>query len=105
MSYRPHKRKRATSLKGKCIEYVGDNLHKVFEAQVLDLKLREQVLEYLCETPNLVELPDGEPSRLPFALGCLPAACSFRISFCCQNLVDKLREEGLLRVVAGYGVC
>ena len=41
MSYRPHKRKRATTLKGKCIEYVGDNLHAVFEAQVLDLKLRE----------------------------------------------------------------
>jgi len=60
MSYRPHKRKRATTLKGKCIEYVGDNLHTVFEPRVLDLELREQVLEYLCETPNLVDLPDGE---------------------------------------------
>ena len=59
MSYRPHKRKRATCLKGKCVEYIGDNLHKVFEAGVLDIKLREQILEYLCETPMLVELPDG----------------------------------------------
>jgi hypothetical protein len=73
MSYRPHKRKRATSLKGKCVEYIGDNLHKVFEASVLDLKLREQILEYLCETPILVELPDGAARprlRVACALSC-----------------------------------
>jgi len=57
---RPHKRRRATNLKGKCVEYIGDNLHAVFEADVLDVKLREQILEYLCENPVLVELPDGE---------------------------------------------
>jgi hypothetical protein len=56
---RPHKRKRATCLKGKCVEYIGDNLHAVFEAGVLDIKLRVQILEYLCENPVLVELPDG----------------------------------------------
>jgi hypothetical protein len=56
---RPHKRKRATCLKGKCVEYVGDNLHAVFEAGVLDIKLRVQILEYLCENPVLVDLPDG----------------------------------------------
>ena len=62
MSYRPHKRKRATQLKGKCIEFIGDNLHSVFahvDAADVDIKLREQILEYLCESPVLVELPDG----------------------------------------------
>lgn len=58
-SYRPHKRKRATTLKGKCIEYIGDNLEAVFKEEVLDIKLREQILDYLCESPILVELPDG----------------------------------------------
>eukprot|EP00960_Hanusia_phi_P037909 753180-Hanusia_phi.AAC.1 len=35
MSYRPHKRKRATRLDGKCVEVVGDNLEKVFNAERL----------------------------------------------------------------------
>lgn len=63
MAYRPHKRKRATSLEGKCVEYIGDNLHKVFEPNMLELKFRKQILEYLCETPILVELPDGTARR------------------------------------------
>jgi len=44
---------------GKCIEYIGDNLHDVFKEEVLDIKLREQILDYLCESPILVDLPEG----------------------------------------------
>ncbi|EKX54244.1 hypothetical protein GUITHDRAFT_100490 [Guillardia theta CCMP2712] len=35
MSYRPHKRKRATRLDGKCVEVVGDNLQQAFHPERL----------------------------------------------------------------------
>jgi len=59
MSYRPHKRKRATRLEGKCIEKIGDNIDTIFKPGVLSVELRVKVLAYLCESPNLVALPDG----------------------------------------------
>jgi hypothetical protein len=80
---RPHKRKRATCLKGKCVEYVGDNLHAVFEAGVLDIKLRVQILEYLCENPVLVDLPDG---------GWLPRRA--RARFCARAPARALLRPG-----------
>lgn len=88
---RPHKRKRATCLKGKCVEYVGDNLHAVFEAGVLDIKLREQILEYLCENPVLVDLPDG---------GWLPRRAHARF-FALSRVGPGASSSGTCRSVSG----
>ena len=103
MSYRPHKRKRATQLKGKCIEFIGDNLHSVFahvDAAGVDIKLREQILEYLCESPVLVELPDGflneDWTRISFRGCVLPRGLLSQVGEQCYEL-----EELDLRQCAG----
>jgi hypothetical protein len=59
MSYRPHKRKRATRLDGKCIEKIGDNINTIFKPGILSVELRVKILAYLCESPTLVPLPEG----------------------------------------------
>mmetsp|Transcript_56233 Transcript_56233/g.132515 ORF Transcript_56233/g.132515 Transcript_56233/m.132515 type:complete len:316 (+) Transcript_56233:333-1280(+) len=59
MSYRPHKRKRATLLEGMCIEKVGDNIQTIFKPGILSVALRVKLLHYLCESPILVPLPEN----------------------------------------------
>jgi hypothetical protein len=106
MSYRPHKRKRATTLKGKCIEFVGNNLHEVFknnEAGTLDIELREAILEFLCDNPVLVELPEGfldeAWTKISFGGCVLPRGILSQVGEHCYDL-----EELDLRQCAGHEV-
>eukprot|EP00292_Cryptomonas_paramecium_P011237 CAMPEP_0113682174 /NCGR_PEP_ID=MMETSP0038_2-20120614/12482_1 /TAXON_ID=2898 /ORGANISM="Cryptomonas paramecium" /LENGTH=317 /DNA_ID=CAMNT_0000601145 /DNA_START=10 /DNA_END=963 /DNA_ORIENTATION=+ /assembly_acc=CAM_ASM_000170 len=57
MSYRPHKRKKATTLKERAIEAIAANLNVCFKPGVLSLELRCDILKYLCFSPELVHLP------------------------------------------------
>jgi len=68
MSYRPHKRKKATNLEGKCLERIVKDFHEIFRPGVLSVALRTKVLELLCDNPVLVSLPEGEISPLTGAL-------------------------------------
>ena len=74
MSYRPHKRKKATTLEGKCVERIVRNFRDIFRPGVLSVALRTQVLELLCDDPILVSLPEGAPILSSSQLLFLPPA-------------------------------
>ncbi|KAJ1485082.1 hypothetical protein T484DRAFT_1794834 [Baffinella frigidus] len=59
MSYRPHKRKKATTLEGKCVERIVKDFRDIFRPGILSVALRTKVLELLCDDPILVSLPEG----------------------------------------------
>ena len=82
MSYRPHKRKKATTLEGKCVERIVRDFRDIFRPGILSVALRTQVLELLCDDPILCSLPEGAPI-LQISLF-LPAA---RTSTCSGYLI------------------
>ncbi len=59
MSYRPHKRKRATTLKDITIAAISCDLDTYFRPGVLSEKLRGEILAFLCFSPDLIQLPKG----------------------------------------------
>jgi hypothetical protein len=92
MSYRPHKRKKATNLEGKCLERIVKDFHEIFRPGVLSVALRTKVLELLCDNPVLVSLPEGEISPLTGALqdDACPAQILARTIFSAQGPGDHL---------------
>mmetsp|Transcript_45963 Transcript_45963/g.111945 ORF Transcript_45963/g.111945 Transcript_45963/m.111945 type:complete len:312 (+) Transcript_45963:68-1003(+) len=59
MSYRPHKRKKASTLTDSCIEKIANNMEEVFKPGVLSVALRQKILAYLRGSPLLITLPEG----------------------------------------------
>lgn len=78
MSYRPHKRLKATRLEDMCIELICNNMDDYFGEgkKVMELRMKRRVLQYLRGNPVMVSFTEGgttcceapAPSRLASGL-------------------------------------
>jgi hypothetical protein len=92
MSYRPHKRKKATRLEDMCIERIAGNLGTIFKPGILSVALRKKILEFLRSNPILVDLPLGSTICMRDDMVSTLATCLFLLSqFFCFGMVHRHR--------------